>query len=57
MEERNLRLPEVKNMTGLSKTEIYRRVKAGTFPKQIRVSQRVAVWPLSRVQTWLKELA
>lgn len=57
MEERNLRLPEVTKTVGLSKTEIYRRIKAETFPKQIRLSQRVAVWRLSDIQNWLRELA
>ena len=57
MEDRTIRLPEVKQTTGLSKTEIYRRIANNAFPKQIRLSQRVAVWRMSDIQNWLRELA
>jgi len=30
-----LKLPEVKSITGLSKSSIYARIAEGTFPKQI----------------------
>lgn len=57
MEERHLRLPEVIKTVALSKTEIYRRIRAEKFPNQVRLSHRVAVWRQSDIQNWLKELA
>lgn len=42
--ERSLRLKQVMEITGLSRTEIYRRIQAGLFPKQTRQSHKVAVW-------------
>ena len=39
-----LRIPKVTDKTGLSKTHIYRLVKAGEFPKPIKISKRVSVW-------------
>ena len=39
-----LRLPEVKAMTGLSKSTIYARISEGTFPKQIPLGPRLVVW-------------
>lgn len=53
MSDRNLRLPEVLEVTGLSKTEVYRRIKEKRFPAGVRISHRVAVWPEADVQTWV----
>jgi len=39
-----IRLPEVIRMTGLSKTEIYKRMNQDRFPKNRRLSPRIAVW-------------
>jgi Prophage CP4-57 regulatory protein (AlpA) len=36
--QRLLRLPEVKKMTTLSKSAIYRRIVAGTFPKPFHLN-------------------
>jgi hypothetical protein len=36
--QRFLRLPEVKKMTTLSKSAIYRRIEAGTFPKPFHLN-------------------
>lgn len=44
-----LRLPEVIKRTGLSKTEIYRRIAIGQFPKQVKLSRRVVVWPTAEI--------
>jgi prophage regulatory protein len=38
-----LRLPEVKQTTGLSKSTIYTRIAEGTFPKQIPLGPRLVV--------------
>lgn len=50
---RFVRLPEVIRRVGLSKTEIYRRMKAGSFPAQLRISHRVAVWNSDQVDDWI----
>jgi len=50
-----IRLPAVTASTGLSKSEIYRRVQAGTFPRPIRLSHRVSVWTKSSVTRWKRE--
>lgn len=44
-------LREVCRQTGLSKSEIYRRMDAGTFPKQAHISTR-ARWVEQEVQDW-----
>ena len=50
-----LRLPEVLNATGLSKSTIYARISEGTFPKQIPLGPRIVVWVESDIQKWIAE--
>ncbi|TPN04557.1 AlpA family phage regulatory protein [Mesorhizobium sp. B2-1-2] len=50
--ERSLRLKHVMEITGLSRTEIYRRIQAGRFPKQTRQSHKVAVWKGSEIKAY-----
>ena len=48
-----LRLPQVKQTTGLSKSTIYARIAEGTFPKQIPIGPRLVVWVESDIQKWI----
>jgi prophage regulatory protein len=50
-----LRLPQVKQTTGLSKSTIYARIAEGTFPKQIPLGPRLVVWVESDIQKWIAE--
>ena len=52
-----LRLPQVKSMTGLSKSTIYARMSEGNFPKQISIGPRLVVWLESDIQQWINDLA
>ncbi|RVC69774.1 AlpA family phage regulatory protein [Mesorhizobium sp. M00.F.Ca.ET.038.03.1.1] len=52
--EQSLRLPQVMAITGLSRSEIYRRISAGLFPKQTRKSHRVSVWKGSEIAAYQK---
>lgn len=53
MEEELLRLPRVKEMSGLSKSSIYEGMAAGTFPKKIK-NGRCSLWVKSEIQEWIK---
>lgn len=55
MTEAFLRLEQVQQIVPLSRTEIYRRIQAGTFPKQLRISHKVALWPQSKINEWVEE--
>lgn len=44
----------VVSMCGLSRANIYRRIREGSFPKPIHVGSR-ALWPVSRVHAWARE--
>ncbi|WP_188569162.1 helix-turn-helix transcriptional regulator [Undibacterium terreum] len=50
------RLPRVIAETGLSKSEIYRRIKAGTFVKPVRLGARAIAFDSSAIQSWVKSV-
>ena len=52
-----LRLPEVVSRVGLSRTEIYRRIARGTFPRMIELGPRAVGWRESDVDEWIAALA
>ncbi|WP_135382101.1 helix-turn-helix transcriptional regulator [Vibrio tasmaniensis] len=51
-----IRLPELLRLTGLSRPTIYRRMNAGTFPKQIMLGERAVGWRAHEVNHWLESL-
>lgn len=53
---RLVRLPEVKERTGLSKTEIYRRMDDGDFPKAIPLGPRAVAWSSDDIDSWIAQL-
>ncbi len=52
-EPRILRLPEVKQRTGLSKASIYRQIATGGMPPPIRLGPRAVGWRLADIDAWL----
>lgn len=46
-----LRLPEVRALTGLSRSEIYRRMGAD-FPQPVKLGERASAWVLQEVMAW-----
>lgn len=50
---RALRISKVTDKTGVSKTHIYRLIKAGAFPKPAKISERVSIWDESTLDDWL----
>lgn len=55
LSQKLLRLPQVKQTTGLSKSTIYARIAEGNFPKQIPLGVRLVVWVESDIQNWIAE--
>ena len=51
--DRIVRLKTVLARTGLSRSTIYRKIKEGTFPPQIRISANVAGWKESDLNRWV----
>ena len=52
---RLIRLETVKEMTTLSVSTIYRLMKKGQFPKQIKISERSTRWLLDEICEWMIE--
>jgi prophage regulatory protein len=53
MSNKIIRLPEVKNKTGLSRSTIYLSMTKGTFPNTISLSERAVGWLDSEIEQWL----
>lgn len=51
--DKMLRLRDVIEMAGISKTEVYRRMAKGAFPTQYKLGERCARWKQSEVQAWI----
>ena len=49
-----LRPPEVMARTGLSRTTIWRRVRAGTFPAPSELGQNSIGWSERSISLWLE---
>lgn len=45
----------VEDITGLSCSEIYRRIAAGTFPAQVTLGPKSVVWIEAEVLAWCDE--
>ena len=46
------RLPDVMNMTGLSRSSIYLRVSTDEFPKPVKIGRRAVGWPEDTIIAW-----
>jgi prophage regulatory protein len=50
---RFLRLPEVKRLIGLSRSQIYKMQGEGSFPSSIGLSKRAVAWSELAVRDWM----
>ena len=55
--DRFLRLDEVLHTTGLGKNTVYRRIREGTFPKQVRIGPNSVAWRQSEIVKWMREIS
>ena len=46
------RLPEVMDMTGLSRSSIYLRISTNEFPKPVKLGRRAVGWPEESIIAW-----
>ncbi len=50
-----IKLPEVKELTTFSSATIYRLMKKGAFPKQIKLAERSSGWFIEEIYDWLEK--
>ena len=49
-----IRLPEVTQLTGLSRSTIYNGIKDGTFPKPVSLGARAVGWHQHSIDVWIQ---
>ncbi|WP_366941773.1 AlpA family transcriptional regulator [Asticcacaulis sp.] len=52
---RIVRLPEVKTLTGLSRSTVYERIREGGFPKPVGLGGRNVGWVEREVIAWIED--
>jgi prophage regulatory protein len=50
-----LRLPQVKEITGLSRSSIYLRMKEGAFPNSLSLGPRAIGWSSQSIDEWVND--
>ena len=53
--QRILRLKDVKDRTGLSRSSIYQKIRLGIFPDRVRLGARSVGWLESSIDQWIAE--
>ena len=54
--DRFLRLDEVLHVTGIGRNTVYRRIREGTFPKQVKIGPKSVAWRQSDINQWMASL-
>ena len=54
MKDRLLRRRQVEEVTGLSRSSIYRLMQDGEFPRPVRVGPAAVRWKTSDITVWLE---
>lgn len=52
-DNRLISLKQVLHLIPLSKSEIYRRIKAGTFPKQVHLGPSRVAFSEAEIERWI----
>ena len=50
-----IRLPEVRQRVGMSKSQIYKLIAQDQFPKPVKVRRRISCWVVAEVEQWVQE--
>ncbi len=48
-----IRLAELVKLIPFGKATVWRKVKAGQFPKPVKLSERITAWPVDDVRAWI----
>ena len=54
MQDRLLRIRQVEEITGLSRSSIYRLMQDGEFPRPVKVGPAAVRWRVSAITAWLE---
>ena len=54
--ERFIRMDDLSNKVGLSRSQIYKLIQNDEFPRQLKVGPRISVWKESDIDKWMSEM-
>jgi prophage regulatory protein len=54
-QRRLLRLKQVLEVTGFTRSTLYRKIGNGTFPRPVHIGDRAVAWRESDVERWMDE--
>ena len=54
MSTRLLRLPQVCEQVGISRSQIYKLIASNRFPSPCRIGDRVSAWVSGDIETWIR---
>ncbi len=57
MAEKLYRRKEVEDLTGLSRSSIYKMMSEGNFPRPVQITPKAVAWKKSDLAKWISELA
>lgn len=52
--KRFIRVPEVLNRVGFSRTTLYERIKEGNFPDRVKIGPRCVAFVESEIDEWIE---
>ena len=52
---RLLRIHEVTNLTGLSRSSIYKQIKLENFPGGVKITNRSTAWSSDEIDEWISQ--
>jgi prophage regulatory protein len=53
MQNRILRIPSLCQLVGLSRSTIYRLLKARQFPSPIKIGEKAVGWDIIDIENWI----
>ncbi|CAM2191229.1 prophage regulatory protein [Paraburkholderia kururiensis] len=48
---------QISGLLPFSRATLWRRVKDGTFPKPVKLSERTTAWPTAEIRKWMMDPA
>jgi prophage regulatory protein len=54
--KRLLRFRQLREIVPLSRSEIYRRISLGHFPRPVKLGARVVAWDADEIQNYVREM-
>ena len=54
MQDRLLRRRQVEEITGMSRSAIYKRMQEGDFPRPVRIGPTAVRWKASEIAAWVE---